>query len=86
MLDKELIDLIVNMKVDCKALQVLIDTILDNARLGYDDESLMIRNDEAVFTVIKAFRRDEYDTRLNELKTEREKLKTEREKLKAEEA
>jgi len=77
MLDKELIDLIVNMKVDCKALQVLIDTILDNARLGYDDESLMIRNDEAVFTVIKAFRRDEYDTRLNELKTEREKLKAE---------
>ena len=77
MFDKELIDLIVNMKVDCKALQVLIDTILDNARLGYDDESLMIRNDEAVFTVIKAFRRDEYDTRLNELKTEREKLKAE---------
>ena len=77
MFDKELIDLIVNMKVDCKALQVLIDTILDNARLGYDDESLLIRNDEAVFTVIKAFRRDEYDTRLNELKAEREKLKAE---------
>ena len=77
MFDKELIDLIVNMKVDCKALQVLIDTILDNARLGYDDESLMIRNDEAVFTVIKAFRRDEYDNRLNELKAEREKLKAE---------
>lgn len=77
MFDKELIDLIVNMKVDCKALQVLIDTILDNARLGYDDESLVIRNDEAVFTVIKAFRRDEYNTCLNELKAEREKLKAE---------
>ena len=77
MFDKELIDLIVDMKVDCKALQVLIDTILDNVRLGYDDESLLIKNDEAVFTVIKAFRRDEYNNRLNELKAEREKSKAE---------
>lgn len=76
-MDKELIDMIVNLKLDGKAFQVLVDTILDNARLGYDDESLLIRNDEAVFTVIKAFRRDEYDTRLNELKAEREKLKAE---------
>lgn len=77
MLDKELIDMIVNLKVDGKALNILIDTILDNCRLGYDDESLLIKNDEAVFSIIKAFRPDEYNNRLAALKAEREKLKAE---------
>ena len=77
MFDKELIDMIVNLKVDGKALNILIDTILDNCRLGYDDESLLIKNDEAVFSVVKAFRPDEYNNRLAALKAEREKLKAE---------
>lgn len=77
MFDKELIDMIVNLKFDSKALNVLIDTILDNCRLGYDDESLLINNDEAVFSVVKAFRPDEYNNRLAALKAEREKLKAE---------
>ena len=77
MFDKELIDMIVNLKFDSKALNVLIDTILDNCRLGYDDESLLIKNDEAVFSVVKAFRPDEYNNRLAALKAEREKLKAE---------
>lgn len=76
-MDKELIDMIVNLKLDGKALNVLIDTILDNCRLGYDDESLVIKNDEAVFSVIRAFRPEEYNNRLAALKAEREKLKTE---------
>ena len=77
MFDKELIDMIVNLKFDSKALNVLIDTILDNCRLGYDDESLLIKNDEAVFSVVKAFRPDEYNNRLAALKAEREKLAAE---------
>lgn len=77
MFDKELIDMIVNLKIDGKALNILIDTILDNCRLGYDDESLLIKNDEAVFSIIKAFRPDEYNNRLAALKAEREKLKAE---------
>lgn len=80
MFDKELIDMIVNLKVDGKALNILIDTILDNCRLGYDEESLVINNDEAVFSVIKAFRPDEYNNRLAWLKAEKKA------KLKAEEA
>lgn len=76
-MDKELIDMIVNLKLDGKAFQVLVDTILDNARLGYDDESLMIKNDDAVLSVIRAFRPDEYNNRLAALKAEREKLKAE---------
>ena len=77
MFDKELIDMIVNLKFDSKALNVLIDTILDNCRLGYDDESLMIKNDEAVFSVVRAFRPDEYNNRLAALKAERDKCKAE---------
>ena len=77
MFDKELIDMIVNLKFESKALNVLIDTILDNCRLGYDDESLLIKNDEAVFSVVKAFRPDEYNNRLAALKAEREKLAAE---------
>lgn len=77
MFDKELIDMIVNLKIDGKALNILIDTIFDNCRLGYDDESLVIKNDEAVFSVIKAFRPDEYNNRLAALKAEKEKLKAE---------
>lgn len=77
MFDKELIDMIVNLKVDGKALNILIDTILDNCRLGYDDESLMIKNDDAVLSVIRAFRPDEYNNCLAALKEEREKLKAE---------
>lgn len=77
MFDKALIDMIVNLKVDGKALNILIDTILDNCRLGYDDESLLIKNDDVVLSVIRAFRPDEYNNRLAALKAEREKLKAE---------
>ena len=76
-MDKELIDMIVNLKLDGKAFKVLVDTILDNCRLGYDDESLMIKNDDAVLSVIRAFRPDEYNNCLAALKTEREKRKAE---------
>jgi hypothetical protein len=76
-MDKELFDILVNLKIDSKALQTLIDTILDNCRLGYDDKSLVINNDEAVFSIIKAFRPDEYNNRFAALKAEREKLKAE---------
>ena len=76
-MDKELIDMIVNLKLDGKAFQVLVDTILDNCRLGYDDESLMIKNDDAVLSVTRAFRPDEYNNCLAALKAEREKLKAE---------
>ena len=69
-MDKELLDLLVDLKLDARALQVLIDTILTNCRLGYDNESLIINDDAAIFAVVKAFREDEYRNRLNELKAE----------------
>ena len=69
-MDKEIMELLINLKIDEKTLQLLIDIILDNARLAYDNESLVINNDSAVFAVIKAFRPDEYNNRFAALKAE----------------
>ena len=69
-MDNELMDILVNLKIDAKAFTLLVDTILDNCRLGYDNESLVINSDSAVFSVIKAFRPDEYNCRFDELKAE----------------
>ena len=76
-MDKELFDILVNLKIDSKTLQTLIDTILDNCRLGYDDNSLVINNDSEILSIIKVFRPDEYNNRFAALKAEREKLKAE---------
>ena len=67
-MDKELMDMLVSLKIDAQAFQTLVDTILDNCRLGYDNESLVISGDAEIIAIIKAFRNDEYLYRLKSLK------------------
>lgn len=73
-MDKELMQILVDLKIDSKAFTMLIDTILDNCRLNYSDDGLRIDSSEAILTVVKAFRCDEYNNRLEELKREKAEL------------
>lgn len=67
-MDKELMDLLVDLKINSRAFVLLANTILDNSRLGYDNESLVITGDTEIFAIIKGFYNDEYNYRLNSLK------------------
>ena len=78
-MDKELIDMIVRLKVESKILRGLVDTILDACRLSYDGKELIIGTDSQVFAVIRAFFGDEYDIRYRELKELKAKNETESE-------
>lgn len=74
-MDKELMDILVNLKIDEKALTILVDTILDNCELiGYDGNNLRIISSSPIIAVIKAFRYDEYNNRLEELKAMRKAI------------
>lgn len=71
-MDKELIEIIVNLKMESKILRGLVDVILDNTYLGYDDNSLRLTNEDKVITVIKTFYIEEYSARLKSLKADKQ--------------
>lgn len=71
-MDKELIEIIVNLKMESKILRGLVDVILDNTYLGYDDNSLRLANEDKVVTVIKTFYIEEYSARLKSLKADKQ--------------
>lgn len=79
-MNKELLDDLVSLKIDAKALTLLVDTILDSCRIAYGGDGLRIDEDAPILTVVKAFRPDEYNNRYEQLKSEYETLlKTARE-------
>ena len=69
-MDKELIDIIVSLKIESKTLRLLVDTILDSCRIAYGGEGLRIDNDDRILTIVKAFYGDEYIKKFNDLKEE----------------
>lgn len=71
-MDKELIEIIVNLKMESKILRGLVDVILDNTYLGYTDGELRLTNEERILTVIKTFYGDECSNRLKELKADKQ--------------
>ena len=70
-MDKELIEMIVRLKMESKILRGLIDVILDNSYLSYDN-NLRLTNEDRVLTVVKTFFGDEYENRFKELKAEKQ--------------
>lgn len=70
-MDKELIEIIVNLKMESKILRGLVDVILDNTCLGYTEDNLRLPNEDKVLTVIKTFYGDEYENRLKKLMDDR---------------
>lgn len=79
-MDKELIEIIVNLKMESKILRGLVNVILDNTYLGYDN-GLRLSNENMVLAVVKTFYKDEYENRLKELKA-KELAEIERQKSK----
>lgn len=71
-MDKETMNEILNAKVDSLFLSVLVDTILDNTRLDYENNLELRDLKSEVITLIKAFRSDEYKERIAELLKESE--------------
>lgn len=71
-MDKETMNEILNAKVDSLLLSVLVDTILDNTRLDYENNLELRDLKSEVITLIKAFRSDEYKNRVAELKESEE--------------
>lgn len=63
-----------------RAYILLIDTILDNSILSYDEKSLRIDEEAPIFSIIKAFNNDEYNNRLSELKIQAEGKRLNKEK------
>lgn len=49
-------------------LDLIIDLIIDNSRLSYDKEKLMINDDSAVMQVIKIIAKEKYQNKFNQLK------------------
>lgn len=70
-MDKELFDLMVNLKIEAKAFRVLVDTILENSRLGYCEDGLRLEDEAPIYAVIKAFAYDEYTNRMSDLRAEK---------------
>ena len=79
-MDKELMEIIVNLKMESKILRGLVNVILDNTYLGYDN-GLRLSNENMVLAVVKTFYKDEYENRLKELKA-KELAEIERQKSK----
>lgn len=69
-MDKELMELIVNLKIEAKYFTMLVDTILDNCDLG-SGGGLKIDSERSILAVVKALAPDEYNNRLNELKEDK---------------
>ena len=71
-MENEIIEQLVEAKLESKIMRAFIDTILDNSRLTYGGEGLRLESDSEMFAIIKAFFSDEYDERLRQLKAERD--------------
>ena len=74
-MDKELMDLLVRLKVESKILRGLVDAILDNTYLNYSGDNLKLEScgADTVITIVKAFFGDEVDNRIKELNAKRRK-------------
>ena len=79
-MDKELLELLVNLKIDAKSYTMIVDTILDHCELGYGGDNLRIESETSILAVVKALAPDEYNNRLNELKEENKRIRAENEK------
>lgn len=65
----EIYEALVEAKVDSRALTILVDTILDNCYLNYDGKIAIERDaSNAILSVVRAFRNEEYHNRYKELK------------------
>lgn len=53
-------------------LDLLIDLIINNAKMDYLDKDLMIDDDKAIIQVVKIIAKAKYDKKLNELKEQKE--------------
>ena len=53
-------------------LDLLIDLIINNAKMDYLDKDLMIDDDKAIIQVVKIIAKTKYDKKLNELKEQKE--------------
>lgn len=84
-MDKELLDLLVNLKIEAKSYTTIVDTILDNCELGYGEDDLRIDSERSILAVVKALAPDEYNNRLNELKEEKKRIRAENERKAKEE-
>ena len=53
-------------------LDLLVDLIIENSRLSYDNEKLTIYDDNTVMQVIKIIAKEKYQDRFNKLKETKE--------------
>lgn len=53
-------------------LDLLIDLIINNAKMDYFDKDLMIDDDKSIIQVVKIIAKTKYDKKLNELKEQKE--------------
>ena len=67
-MDRETINNIAELKVQSKILRGLVDVIFDSCRLNYDHTSLVVEDDDAIMAVLKAFYRDEFNNRVEDLR------------------
>lgn len=74
-MDRETINNLAELKVQSKILRGLVDVIFDSSRLNYDGTSLVVEDDGAIMSVLKAFYRDEFDNCVSELKRKAEAKK-----------
>ena len=72
-MDKELIDLMVKLKLESNIQRILVDTILDSTYLSYNGKELRVDDGDKILTVLKTFYGDEVDNRLKQLKEKDEK-------------
>lgn len=66
-MDRETINNLAELKVQSKILRGLVDVIFDSCRLNYDHTSLVVEDDDAIMAVLKAFYRDEFNNRVEDL-------------------
>ena len=59
---------IIELAVDKSKLEMLVDLIIDNAKLSYTGEDLRIANEETVLQFIKCLYPATYQNKLEELK------------------
>ena len=65
---QELMQKNAKLESDSRILTALVDTILDSSRLSrFDEKTLTIEGETPIFAIVKAFFRDEYINRVEEL-------------------
>lgn len=69
----EIKELILNLKMESKILQALVDEILGSCELSYTGKYLSITCDNKILTIIKTFYPEEYNNRLLDLKQDLKK-------------